>query len=59
MVICLAAFAVGVCAKDLSALASAEEAAKPIDAIDKVSASNLFIPLLLDKKNSRTRLRHI
>jgi hypothetical protein len=58
-VICLTAFAVAARAKELSVLASAAEAAKPIDAIDKVSASNLFIPLLLDKKNSRTHLRRI
>jgi hypothetical protein len=48
--ICLTAFAVAVRAKELSVLASAEEARKPIDAIDKVSANSLFIPLLLDKK---------
>jgi hypothetical protein len=48
--ICLAAFADAVRAKELLVLASAEEARKPIDAIDKVSANSLFIPLLLDKK---------
>jgi hypothetical protein len=49
-VICLTAFAVAVAAKEFSVLASAEEAAKPIDASVKVNAKSLFIPILLDKK---------